>query len=193
MKLPRLLVLGLLSLLVGACATPQDQRLQLTPAAPELEAGDYSGRVAFEVVDRREAQELGLIEVVEGEAGRVPAGPDLAYAVQLAAARGLSEAGFRATLWSDDAEPRLLIEIEELRHTVSAQLPREVRTEVQLAARAWRDGRRYSTRAQSTVTDHVALRPSAADNAKIVEQAITEALERLLAPKLTDFLAHGRN
>lgn len=179
----------LLALLLPACAT-LDQTVSLAPAAPSI--GDSvanAGPVSLEVVDRREGTDLGSIEAVEGESARILADGEIAYPVQLAAARALQSVGFRPTLWSDDADPRLLIEIESIEHTVSARLPRGIATEVRLTARAWRDGRRYRASATATASDQAAARPSAEMNAEAIERAISDALKRLLGEELTRFLA----
>lgn len=192
MRFPRLLALTPLLLLLGACATT-DQRVTIAPEPPTLDGGAVPspGPVALDVVDGRDSDRLGTIEALEGPPARITSTQDIAYATQLAAATALTEAGFRPTPWSDSAEPRLLIQIEQIEHTVGAGVPREVRTEVRLSARAWQDGRQYSATAESSVTDTVAIRPSAEDNAAAIEEAITQALRRLMDPKLTAFLATG--
>lgn len=192
-RTPAALLALLASLLLSACATV-DQTVSLAPLAPALgERVTDAGAVALEVVDRREDQALGAIEAVEGQDARILADGEIAYPVQLAAARALQSVGFRPTLWSDDADPRLLIEIESIRHTVSARLPREVQTEVRLNARAWHGGRRYSANATATATDRAATRPSAEMTGEAIDSAITQALRRLLGEELTAFLAGQRS
>lgn len=190
MRFPRLLALTPLLLLLGACATT-DQRVTIAPEPPALEGGAVTnaGQVALDVIDARDTEQLGTLEVLDGAPARITSSQDVAYATQLAAATALTEAGFRPTPWSDSAEPRLLIRIEEIQHTVGAGLPRDVSTVVRLSARAWQQGRQYSASAESSVSNTVAVRPSAESNAATIEQAMTEALRRLMDRELTTFLA----
>jgi uncharacterized lipoprotein YajG len=190
MTMPRLLALIPLLLLLSSCATT-DQRVTIAPEPPRLEpaALGNAGAVALDVVDARDDRQLGSIQALEGPPASITSSQDVAYATQLAAATALSNAGFRPTPWSDNAEPRLLIQIEHIEHTVGAGVPREVSTEVRLSARAWQQGRQYSASAESSVSDTVAIRPSAEANAAAIETAVTEALRRLMDRKLLEFLA----
>lgn len=190
----RIVALALTLLLVSACA-PTSQVVNLAPTAPEATAADQvpgAGRLALEVVDSRRNSDVGTLVGSEGKRAPITAAHDIAYTLQLAVADALSKRGFDPAVWSDDAEPRLLVEIEKLNLTVDDSLPRNLTTEVVLKATAWHNGQRYTSSAQSTIKDRMATRPSAETSATYLNNGLSQALDKLLAPKLMNFLGTGR-
>jgi len=189
MKLSRLLPLLALSAVLGACAQ-NTQNLRLAPEPPET--GPVMGDervVALRVVDTRENADLGTLENRNTDPARVITNQNIAYVVELAAGEGLLGYGLRPTVWDEGYEPRLQVDIERLRHTVSADVPRQITTEVTLRARAVDGGQRYTTQARTELTDQRATAPDAEANADYINEAITRVLGRLLDEELAAFLA----
>lgn len=189
MTLLRLLVPLAMSALLAACAQTT-QNVRLAPEPPETGPAVGAERVvALRVVDGREEGDLGTLENRDGDPARVITNQDVAYVVELAAGEALLGYGLRPTVWDAGYEPRLEIEIEQLSHTVDANVPRDIATQVTLRARAEDDGERYTTRARTEVTDRRATAPDAEANAAYINEAITRALDRLLDEELAAFLA----
>ncbi|UEX78577.1 YajG family lipoprotein [Spiribacter halobius] len=189
MKLLRLLPLLVLSALLGACAQTT-QSVRLGPEPPET--GPVLGDervVALRVVDTRENPDLGTLENRDGDPARVITDQNLAYVVELAAGEALLGYGLRPTVWEESYTPRLQIDIEQLEHSVDADLPRDVATRVTLRARAVDNGQRYTSQARTELTDRRPTAPDAEANAAYINEAITRALGRLLDEELAAFLA----
>jgi len=189
----RIFSLVLTLLLLAGCA-PTSQVVNLAPTAPTAGPGDQvagAGRLALEVVDGRNDSAVGTLIGSEGKRAPITAAHDVPYSLQLAVADALSKRGFKPTVWSDDAQPRLLVEIEKLNLTVDDSLPRHLDTEVVLKATAWHHGQRYTSSAQSSISDRMATRPSAETSATYLNKGLSQALDKLLAPKLMQFLGTG--
>ncbi len=189
LSIARLLALITTIVVLAGCAQ-NPQTLRLTVEPPEPNASVSGGPpVALEVVDRRDDKTLGILQNREDENATITTSQDLAYVVELAAGETLSQAGFPPQLWSDTATPRLLIEITELRHTVTADVPRRVDTQVTLQARAWRDGERFNGQASTSRSARVVTRPGPERNAADIARAVQDALRQLFDRRLVDFLS----
>lgn len=184
----RLLAVLIAATLLAGCAQTA-QTVRLSPEAPETGPPISDGQpIALEVLDRRSDEALGVLRNSDQLPAKITSETDVAYQLQLTAAKALRGYGFRPGLWSDDAEPRLLIEIVELRHEVGETVPRDISTNVTLHARAWQDGREYEVEASSSLSDISAVRPNAERNGEFIDRALTQALSRLLDKRLAAFL-----
>ncbi|WP_440997839.1 YajG family lipoprotein [Arhodomonas sp. SL1] len=185
----RLLALLSLILLVAGCAqNPQNLRLSVEPPKPVASVAGGPG-VALETVDRREDKALGRLENRDQPAAPITSAQDMAYVLKLAAGETLQRAGFSAELWSDSASPRLLIEITELEHVITADIPRKMETRVTLNARAWRGNERITAKASTRRDSRIANAPGKERNAAEIEKALADALRELFDQRLVDFLA----
>lgn len=186
--------LGLIALLaVLAACTPTTQTVQLAPEPPELSGPQGRQALALDVVDKRDDDSLGRLERLGDDSGIIRAATDTAYTVKLTAAESLRRKGFRPGLWSEDAQPRLLIEIETLKLEVAATVPRTVTGRAVFHASAWQDGRRFTGRAESEISERIALAPSAETTAGFIDDLISRTLEELLDGRLVGFLAGGED
>lgn len=186
----RLLTLACLALVLGACTQkPQSLELSLNPPEP---AASVSGgpAVALETVDRRPDKTLGTVASYndKGDAP-ITTDQDVAYVLKVATGETLKRAGFQPELWSDGASPRLIIEITTLNHEVTADIPRRLRTEVTLTARAWRGGERFTAKATASHESRMATAPGPERNASEIERGLRDALRQLFDQRLVDFLA----
>jgi len=183
-----LLVIGLATLLV-ACSQGT-QSLRLSPQPPGAEPiGEGNRDVALQVIDNRSQSDLGILENPNRSLIQLVAAQNLAYTVQLAAAEGLRGYGFSPTLWDGARQPRLEIAIETLDHDVAVGVPYELTTRIALEAVTVAGGERFRSQAQTTRTRQRVLPPNAKANAKAIDAAITEALERLLNAEMAAFIA----
>lgn len=184
------LLLGLI-LLAGCSQTSQN--LRLSPPPPDVAQVLSDGaNIALQVIDARSGRDLGMLENPDGSLVRLTAEQNLDYTLQLAAAEALREYGFRPTLWSDSAVPRIEIRIEVLEHEVKAGVPYALSTEVALAGTAWAGRERYTSRARSTLNRQRPLPPSASTNADIISTAMSQALGQLLDAQFVGFIHERR-
>lgn len=187
------LTIVLLSLLLLAGCSQTHQNLRLSPTPPDIGQAVSSGAsVALQVVDARDGRDLGMLENPDGSLVRLTADQNIDYTLQLAAAEALREYGFRPTLWSDSAVPRIEIRIEVLEHEVKAGVPYALATEVALAGTAWAGRERYTSRARSTLNRQRPLPPSASTNAEIISTAMSQALGQLLDEGFVGFIHERR-
>lgn len=187
--MPRLIAAVATLLLMSGC-TAVDQNVALSPEAPRAANSIAAAEpVALDVVDARTDNALGHINNLDAEPARITTTQDLAAIVKTATAETLQWYGFRPVAWRDRADPRMLVEIERIDHQVDATLPRDASTEVELRVRAWRGNETYTARAQSSLSKRMVGAATPEANAELIDQALTQALERLLSPELARFLA----
>ncbi|MBA1148989.1 hypothetical protein H0Z60_18215 [Ectothiorhodospiraceae bacterium WFHF3C12] len=189
----RIVLLAVTALFMIGCAqTPQTVRL--APEPPDGYAVDYGkGRtVALRVVDQRlDKTRIGELRNRETEAAPVRTKQELAYVMELTAGETLKAYGFRPVAWDADADRRLTVNITHLSHTVAAAVPRDVETTVRMSATAVHRNSTLKLKAEQREDDRITHRPSAGENARYIESALTGALERIMGDELARFLASG--
>ena len=186
-----ILLLSALLLLAGCSQT--NQNLRLSPTPPDVgQAISNGASVALQVVDARDGRDLGMLENPDGSLVRLTADQNIDYTMQLAAAEALRDYGFRPTLWSDNAVPRVEIQIEVLTHEVKAGVPYALTTEVALVGIAWAGNERYTTRARASLNRQRPLPPRATTNADIINTAMSQALGQLLDAGFVGFIHERR-
>ncbi|SEO91614.1 YajG family lipoprotein [Aquisalimonas asiatica] len=187
----KLLFIGTIAaaLILGGCAQT-GQQLRLGPEAdvPESSIGD-GHEVAVRVEDQRDDKLLGYLENRDREPGELTSSVELRHVVTDALEKALERNGFTVVDWSEEAPRRLKVQIIDAKHTVSAAVPRDVETRVELRSEAHRDGSRITGRTTARGSDQVTHRPDADDNARYLDDVIGRALERLVTVDLLDFLA----
>ena len=188
----RLTIMFLALVLLAGCSQTS-QNLRLSPTPPDIgQALSDGANVALQVIDERNGRDLGMLENPDGSLVRLTAEQNIDYTLQLAAAEALRQYGFRPTLWSDSAVPRVEIRIEVLEHEVKAGVPYALSTDVALAGTAWAGRERYTSRARSTLNRQRPLPPSASTNAEIINTAMSQALGQLLDAGFVGFIHERR-
>lgn len=187
----KLLLIGAIAgaLVLGGCAQTA-QQLRLGPQAdvPESSIGDGYD-VAVRVEDQRDDKVLGYLENRDREPGELTSSMELRYVVMDALEKALERNGFTVVDWDDETPRRLKVQVVDLEHNVSAAVPRDVETRVELRSEAQRDGSRVTGRTTARGSDRITHRPDADDNARYIDDVIGRALERLVTVDLLDFLA----
>ncbi|MFV8834509.1 YajG family lipoprotein [Aquisalimonas sp.] len=186
----KLLFIGVIAaalVLAGCAQTSQQLRLGPQAEVPESSIGD-GHQVAVRVEDQRDDRVLGYLENRDREPGELTSAVELRHVVMDALEKALERNGFTVVDWSDEAPRRLKVQIIDVEHNVSAAVPRDVETRVELRSEAHRDGSRVTGRTTARGSDQVTHRPDADDNARYLDGVIARALERLVTVDLLDFL-----
>lgn len=185
-----LLILGIAGALVLAGCAQTAQQLRLGPEADVPESSIGEGyELAVRVEDQRDDKVLGYLENRDGEPGELTSSVELRHVVLDALEKALERNGFTVVDWDEEAPRRLKVQIMDVQHNVSAAVPRDVQTRVELRSEAHRDGSRVTGRTTASGSDKVTHRPDASDNARYIDDVIGRALKRLVTVDLLDFLA----
>lgn len=190
----RLTVLTLFSLLLGACAlSPQ----QIT-VAPELKPGDGSlggGRkVVVTVQDEREEPVIGRRGGVYADSSEITVANNLTAAIAEAVRKKLRSMGFSPVEaygigTAEGMELRLIVDTLKYTHPDEASMGYDVELLSELRAQVSRANETFEGRYRVKKSRHFFNSPSARHNEELVNEVLSETLERAFAdPRLLAFL-----
>jgi uncharacterized lipoprotein len=173
-------------LLAGCATTPQAIQLNLQPDVPVSSQG-HDVRVVVRVVDKRSGNILGYQTHENGEKKNpITTVQDVAKTIYQALAQGLRRQGFGPHQYRgpSEARPRLTVTLEKLSYTRNNQgIGNQIHVQAKLAANA--DTVRQKYHAVYTVDKNKRhdLVDSKKENAKLVNAALTQALQNLLSDR----------
>ncbi|MEX0730275.1 MAG: YajG family lipoprotein [Aquisalimonadaceae bacterium] len=185
----RVSLLLLAAAVLSACAQT-GQVVPLAPAADVAESRDGNdAEVAVRVIDQRQSAELGRLENRRsGDAG-LTTDQELDQVMAEAVAEALRRKGFRSVPWRENATRSLTVQIKDLQHVVSSDVPRKVNTRVELGFEAVNGSRGLAGSARHGHADTVTHRPGAEENGAWISDTLDAALRRMLSEQLLAFLA----
>jgi uncharacterized lipoprotein YajG len=183
---------GYLLVLVTAsgCAwVPQSATLRPAPAITASSAGN-GVELAVRVVDRRSSEEIGR-RGVDSRNAPITTRQNVTQVFEKTILRGLGQKGFSASRFEGQPGRLLTVELRKLEYTTDMEYWKGVvRTETELHASMFKDGVKFERLYSGRRSQNVVEAPSASTNERLINEALSEALERLLEDaQLIRFLA----
>lgn len=190
MKSVRSFLFVLLAIMLLAACAQTGQVVPLAPAANVAESSAGGNReVAVRAVDQHDDKVLGQLENRRSSPAELTTAQDLETIMEEAASEALRRKGFRPVPWDAEAPRSLTVQINELEHVVSSDMPRNVSTRVELGFEATHGSRGLGGSARYSHADTMLNRPSAEENGALISEALDEALQRMMDDRLVNFLA----
>lgn len=183
------LLLTLSTAFAGCALSPQVIEVQPTVKVSAANIG-HNQPVQVIAVDSRDQLAFGTRGGVYKETALVQPGNDVKSAVEDAVRQGLQTQGFNA-FNPGDTETSLEVRLEKLDYVPEAgSVVNEVTLNLVLLGEAQRGDSSYTGTYKSSVVHDVPLTPSAARNQAMINEILSQALNRMLADqKLLAFLA----
>ena len=187
----RTLALLALPVLLAGCAQT-GQQITVSPhddySKSQIGQGD---KVRVEVKDLRTDKTLGVLENKDEPPAHLTSRHNLVDVLKLELANALEANGFQPEFGVGLNQRILELQILDLHHTVGAAIPRASKTRVKLKIVAHYQGQSLAQVASTTHNDHFLHRPSAEENARLINRTLSQTLSRLLTPEMMKFLESG--
>ncbi len=187
----RTLAVAALSALLSACAQT-GQQVTLVPhddyAKSQIGQGD---KVRVEVHDMRTDKTLGVLKNKDAPPARITPRQSVENVLKLELSNALEANGFAPEFGTAQRSRVLELQVLDLYHEVAAAVPRNSTTRVKLKIVAHHNGQSLAQVASTTHNDHFLHRPSAEENADLINRTLSQTLSRLLTPEIMQFLKSG--
>lgn len=185
------LVAAALAALLSACAQT-GQQITLAPHDDYAKSQIGQGRpVRVEVHDMRSDKTLGVLKNKDEPPAYIKPRHSVENVLKLELADALEANGFKPEFGAAERPRVLELQVLNLHHSVAAAVPRKSVTEVKLKLVAHHKGQSLAKEASTTHNDRFLHRPSAEENAQLINRTLSQTLSRLLTPDMMQFLAHG--
>jgi uncharacterized lipoprotein YajG len=178
-KLKHSLVFSALAAVLSGCAwVPQTATLNPTPRITPSSVGNGVD-VAVRVLDRRPSQTLGH-RGLESKNAAIKTEQNVAALFQERIIEGLTRKGFSAVPHEGQPGRLLTVEIRQIDYTAEMEFWKGVaKTEVTLNVSVIKDGVRFERNYSGKRSEKTIEAPSAKTNERLINNAITDALQRL--------------
>ena len=178
-KLKHSLVFSALIIVLSGCAwVPQTATLNPKPRITPSSIGNGVG-VAVRVIDRRPSQILGH-RGLESKNAAIKTEQNVATLFQEKIIEGLGRKGFSTAPYEGQPGRLLTVEIRQIDYTAEMEFWKGVaQTEVTLNASVVKDGVRLERAYSGKRSEKTIEAPSAKTNERLINDAITDALQRL--------------
>ncbi|NIR29088.1 MAG: hypothetical protein GWN84_07185 [Gammaproteobacteria bacterium] len=179
---------------LAACALSP----QVVSVRPALETAEHrtigeGTRLALNVVDARPSSVIGQRGGVYEKTASIRTEGDVAPAVRRELVRALEAVGFSIPEAGGPADAALTVEVASIVYTArGGTFVRGVDTSATVRAEARRGSRTFTGRYRGTQTKNVMTAPGADENEALINAAVSNVLQRLVADaELLGFLAGG--
>jgi uncharacterized lipoprotein YajG len=166
------------ALICGCAWKPQSATLQPAPNITPSTVG--SGvKVAVRVIDKRESDTIGY-RGLDSKNAAITTKQNVAALFQAKIIEGLVRKGFSASAFEGQPGRLLVVEIRKIDYTTDMEFWKGiVRTEVVLGASMIKDGVKFEQFYSGKRTENTVEAPGAKTNERLINGAISDALQRL--------------
>jgi uncharacterized lipoprotein YajG len=170
---------ALAAALIGGCAwKPQSATLQPVPNITPSTLGN-GVTVAVRVIDKRQSTTIGY-RGLDSQNAAITTTQNVAVVFQNKILEGLKRKGFTASAYEGQPGRLLTVEIRQIDYTTDMEFWKGiVKTEVVLGASMIKDFAKFEQFYTGKRTENSAEAPSAKTNERIINGAISEALQRM--------------
>ena len=177
--LKALVYCALAAALVGGCAwTPQTATLKPAPTITPSTLGN-GVTLAVRVIDKRQSDTIGF-RGVDSQNAAIKTTQNVAALFQEKIIEGLRQKGFSAAPYQDQPGRLLIVEIRQIDYTTDMEFWKGiVKTEATLGASMIKDGVKFEQVYSGKRTENTVEAPGAKTNERLINGAISDALQRL--------------
>lgn len=184
-------VLVLLAWCVGGCAwVHQSAKLQLNPQITPSSVG--AGKLmVVKVTDRRASEILGY-RGLDSQNASITTKQDVAELFETKIIEGLAAKGFRAVAHSEQPADVLNVEVKEIKYTTDMEFMKgSMQARAVLRVYTSKNGLYFDQNFYGTRKESIVEAPKASRNERIINAAISDALQRLFDDdRLMAFMAN---
>jgi len=167
------------TILCGCAWVPQTAKLNPAPQISSSTVGN-GVRVAVRVIDKRRSDTLGH-RGVDSKNAAITTQQNVAALFQEKIIEGLTRKGFTAAPYEGQPGRLLAVEIRQIDYTTDMEFWKGiVHTEAVLGASMIKDGAKFEQSYSGKRTENTVEAPRAKTNERLINGAISDALQRLL-------------